>query len=144
MRILYSLKGWSKRDISFKVNFTIFNSTPSVHNAHHRISTARKIKGGGRHFFHRIEPNWPMPYSTVPVPRQAVSPIAVHTYMHEYNAETQNVAGKGSILLWRRFTLPIFLLFIYMVQYKCIFIVSIFRYQCRFCLGPYFLKTYWF
>ena len=30
-----------------------------------RISTARKVKGGGRRFFHQIEPNWPLPYSNI-------------------------------------------------------------------------------
>ena len=35
----------------------------------HRESTARREKGRGRHFFHQIEPNWPLPFSTVPVQR---------------------------------------------------------------------------
>ena len=32
-------------------------------------NTARWEKGGGRHFFHQVEPNWPLPYSTVQVPQ---------------------------------------------------------------------------
>ena len=32
----------------------------------HRISTERKEKRW-RYFFHQIDPNWPLPYSTVPV-----------------------------------------------------------------------------
>ena len=51
----------------------------------HRISTARKEKDWGRHFFHQIEPNWPLPY-TVPCQYHgwgmpgllAGSPIAVY------------------------------------------------------------------
>ena len=35
----------------------------------HRIITARKEKGWRWHFFHQIEPNWPLPYSIMPVPR---------------------------------------------------------------------------
>ena len=35
----------------------------------HRISTSRKEKVGERPFFHQDDPNWPLPYSTVPVPR---------------------------------------------------------------------------
>ena len=74
-----------------------------------RISTARKVKGWGRHFFHQIEPNWPLPYSTMPVPqlRDAKAGGLGHLlqYFREYNAKTQNRAGKGSILMWRRFTL---------------------------------------
>ena len=35
----------------------------------HKISTARKEQVGGRHFFPQIEPNWPLRYSTMPVPQ---------------------------------------------------------------------------
>ena len=35
----------------------------------HRVSTAREEKGWGQCFFRQIEPIWPLPYSTVPVPR---------------------------------------------------------------------------
>ena len=60
-----------------------FIGTPSV--GCHRISKAIKVKGGGRrrHFFHQIEPNWPLPYSTGQYHswgmsgRRAGSPIAV-------------------------------------------------------------------
>ena len=34
----------------------------------HRESTTRELKGRGRHFFTQIDPNWPLPYSAVPVP----------------------------------------------------------------------------
>ena len=34
----------------------------------HLVSTHRGVKGVGNHFFSQIEPNWPLPYSTVPVP----------------------------------------------------------------------------
>ena len=48
----------------------------------HRIITARKEKGWRWHFFHQIEPNWPLPYSTVSVSwlrdQRAGSPIAVY------------------------------------------------------------------
>ena len=51
----------------------------------HRIITARKKKSWRQHFFHQIEPNWPLPYSSVPVPlfkgsqtQRAGSPIAVY------------------------------------------------------------------
>ena len=83
----------------------------------HRISAARKEKGWGLHFFHQIEPNWPLPYSTVPVPRlRKARPAGWVTYCSicaSTMSRAQNRAGKGSILLWRQFTLPIFLLFIY-------------------------------
>ena len=75
----------------------------------HKISTARKEQVRGRHFFPQIEPNWPLRYSTVPGCQ--VGGCQILHYMREYNAESPK--GKGSFLLWRRFTLPIFLLFIY-------------------------------
>ena len=37
--------------------FIYASNLPSTH----RINTARKEKGWGRHFFHQIEPNWPLP-----------------------------------------------------------------------------------
>ena len=83
----------------------------------HRIITARKEKGWRRHFFHQIEPNWPLPYSTVPVPRlREARPAGWVTYCSicaSTMLRAQNRTGKGSILLWRRFTFPIFQLFIY-------------------------------
>ena len=68
--------------------------------ARHRISTARKEKGWGPHLFHQIEPNWPLPYSTVPVPRlREARPAGLVTYwgiciMHEYNAEIPKQGRK--------------------------------------------------
>ena len=49
-----------------------------------RVGTAREEKGWGQCFFRQIEPNGPLPYSTVPAPRlrdasqRAGSPIAVY------------------------------------------------------------------
>ena len=63
----------------------------------HRIITARKEKGWRRHFFHQIETNWPLPYSTMacmPVPRlREARPAGLVTYwllqhMHKYNAKS--------------------------------------------------------
>ena len=77
----------------------------------HRISTARKVKAGSRLVFSLIEPKWPLPYCTVPVPllRDArpagwvtFCSICVSTMPRD-----QNRAAKGSIVLWRRLTLPI-------------------------------------
>ena len=85
----------------------------------HRIITARKEKGRRRHLFHQIEPNWPLPYSTVPVPRLREARLSgwvpLLQYMRKYGTMpiAQNRTGNGSIQLWRRFTFPIFLLFIY-------------------------------
>ena len=97
----------------------------------HRISTARKEKGWGRHFFHQIEPIWPLPpYSTVPVPRLREARPAGWvaywgTYMREYNAESPKQGRKRSILLWRRFTVLIFLLFIYAYESSYVFLLSV-------------------
>ena len=38
-------------------------------SAYRRASTAREEKGWGQRFFRQIEPNWPLPYSTMPIPR---------------------------------------------------------------------------
>ena len=62
----------------------------------HRESTAREERGWGLHFFRQIEPNWPLPYSTVPVPwlrdsRRAGWVTYCSTYMREYNPR----AGQG-------------------------------------------------
>ena len=82
----------------------------------HRISTARKETGWGRHFFYQIEPNWPM-LSTVPVTRLWEARPAGWVNNCSICASTMprapNRAGKGSIILWRRFTFHIFILFIY-------------------------------
>ena len=81
------------------------------------VSTSRKVKGWGRHYFHQMEPNWPMLYSTMPVPPLRDARLGCWVIYCSICASTmpraQNGAGKGSILLWRPFTFPIFLLFIY-------------------------------
>ena len=47
----------------------IIEHTVSVCTSH-RVSTAREEKRvGGQRFFCQIEPNWPLPHSTVPVPQ---------------------------------------------------------------------------
>ena len=83
----------------------------------HRIITARKEKAWRRHFFHQIEPNWPLPHSTVPVPQMRdARPASWVTYCSICTSTmpwAQNRTGKDSILMWRRFTFPIFLIFIY-------------------------------
>ena len=95
---------------------TVYIVQCSLYNTH-RISTARKEKGWGRLFFPQIKPNWPLPYSTVPVPQlRDARPAGWVTYCSicaSTMPRAQNRAGKGSILMWRRFTFPIFLLFIY-------------------------------
>ena len=52
----------------------------------------------------QIEPNWPLPYSTVPVSllrdaigRQAGSPVSIFVQVHTMPM-AQNRTGKGSIL----------------------------------------------
>ena len=83
----------------------------------HGISTARKEKAGSGLVFSLIEPNWPLPCSTVPVPRLRDARLAGWVTYCSICASTmpraQNRAGKGSILVWRRLTFPIFLLFIH-------------------------------
>ena len=81
----------------------------------HRIITARKEKAWRRPFFHQIEPNWPLPHSTVPVPQMRdARPASWVTYCSICAMPwAQNRTGKDSILMWRRFTFPIFLIFIY-------------------------------
>ena len=83
----------------------------------HRIITARKEKAWRRHFFHQIDPNWPLPHSTVPVPQMRdARPASWVTYCSICTSTmpwAQNRTGKDSILMWRRFTFPIFLIFIY-------------------------------
>ena len=72
----------------------------------------------------QIEPNWPLPYSTVPVPWLRHARQAGWATYCSICASTlpraQNRAGKGSIILWRRFTFPLFLLFIYDYPGQCI------------------------
>ena len=87
---------------------------------HHRVSTAREEKGWGRCFFCQIAPNWPLPYSTVPVPwlRDArLCRLLLYSICANTMPRVQNRAGKGSSLLQRRFTFPIFLLFFYVLQH---------------------------
>ena len=60
-------------------------------------------RGGGWCFFTQIEPNWPLPYSTVPVQwLRDARPTGWVTYcsicMRETMPRAQNRAGKGSIL----------------------------------------------
>ena len=88
----------------------------------HRISTARKVKAGSRLVFSLIEPKWPLPYCTVPVPLLSVEGCRaiglghLLQYMREYNAErpkqgskrfncivkTINIADLGIIYLWKK------------------------------------------
>ena len=79
----------------------------------HRVSTPRGEKGGGRRFFSQIEPNWPLPYSTVPLPLlRDAKPAGWVTYCSicvSTMLTAQNRAAKCSILLQRRFALPILL-----------------------------------
>ena len=60
-------------------------------------------RGGGRCFFTQIEPNWPLPYSTVPVPwLKDARPAGWVTYCSicpRTMARAKNRADKGSILL---------------------------------------------
>ena len=79
--------------------------------------TSREEMGGRWGFFTQIEPNWTLPYSTVPEPLlRDARPAGWVTY-YSICASTmpraQNSAGIGSILLWRRLALAILLLFIY-------------------------------
>ena len=88
----------------------------------HRVSTPRGEKGGGRRFFSQIEPNWPLPYSTVPLPLlRDAKPAGWVTYCSicvSTMLTAQNRAAKCSILLQRRFALPIllYLFFLSMVR----------------------------
>ena len=60
------------------------------YTADHRISIQQEGKrGGGRFFFTRIEPNWPLPYSRDAVPACSMP-------------RAQNRRAEGAILLWRR------------------------------------------
>ena len=83
----------------------------------HRISTARKEMAGCRLVFSLIESNWPLPYSTVPVPLLRDARMAGWVSCLSICASTmpraQDKAAKGSIILWRRLTLPIWVYFIY-------------------------------
>ena len=85
----------------------------------HRISTSRKEKAGSRLVFSLIEPNWPLPYSTLPVPGlRDARPAGWVTYciicastMEEpkteqqrfkYIVKTSNISDLGIIYLWTR------------------------------------------
>ena len=57
----------------------------------HRISTARMEMAGSRLVFSLIEPNWPLPYSTVPVLGLRDARPA---YMRKYNAESPKQGSK--------------------------------------------------
>ena len=74
-------------------------------------------RGGGWCFFTQIEPNWPLPYSTMPVPLwRDARPAGWVTYCSicaSTMLRAQNRAGIGSILLWRRLALAILFLFIH-------------------------------
>ena len=91
---------------------------------YHRISTARKEKGWGRLFFPQIEPIWPLPYSTVPVPQlrdvrpagwvTLDSPIAVYAELwakpiltilgglQKYETKLNSKFLSLVIVLWRK------------------------------------------
>ena len=77
----------------------------------HRISTARKVKAGSRLVFSLIEPKWPLPYCTVPVPllrdARPAGGVTFCSICVSTMPRDQNRAAKGSIVLWRRLTLPI-------------------------------------
>ena len=89
----------------------------TLYSVHQRVCTSREEMGGGCGFFTQIEPNWPLPYSKVPVPLLGdARPAGWVTYCSicaSTMPRAQNRAGKGSILLWRRLALAILLLFIY-------------------------------
>ena len=66
-------------------------------------NTARWEKGGGRHFFHQVEPNWPLPHSTVQVPQLRDARQAGWVTFCSICASTmprvQNRTAKGSTLM---------------------------------------------
>ena len=66
-------------------------------------NTARWEKEGGRHFFHQVEPNWPLPYSTVQVPQLRDARQAGWVTFCSICASTmpraQNRTAKGSTLM---------------------------------------------
>ena len=68
-----------------------------------KINNARSEKAGSRLAFSQIEPNRPLPYSTVPVPwLRDARPAGWVTYCSicaSTMPRAQNRAGKGSILL---------------------------------------------
>ena len=57
------------------INMQIYSDTleavaqPETVSVSQRVSTPRGEKVGGRRFFCQIKPNWPLPYSIVPLPR---------------------------------------------------------------------------
>ena len=96
-----------------------------THGKNHRISAARKKKGDSSSLkLNLTDPCYTL-YSIVPVPRMRYARLAGWVNCFNICTSTmprkkikkmlraQNRVGKGSIILWRRFTFPIFLLFIY-------------------------------
>ena len=77
---------------------------------------------GSRLVFSLIEPNWPLPNSTVPVLGLSDARLASWVTYCSICASTmpraQNRAAKGSIILWRRLALPIWVYNLSMPQMK--------------------------
>ena len=75
-----------------------------VHGPYSRIRTARKVMGWSWHFFHQIGPNWPLPYSIMPVPRlRDARPAGWAPFCSTCPStmpRAQNRAGKGSITVY--------------------------------------------
>ena len=99
--------------------------------------TSREEMWGGWCFFNQIEPNWPLPYSTVPVPLLRDARPAGWVNYCSICASTmpraQNRAEKGSILLWRRLALAILLLFIYAANQSSLICYSQNIQNCLLC-----------
>ena len=70
-------------------------------DSNQRVNTSRGEKGGGQCFF-QIEPNWPLPYSTVPVPRlrdaRPAGWVTSFSICVSTKLRAQNRTAKGSIL----------------------------------------------
>ena len=97
----------------------------TAHSVQHRISTTRMEMAGSRLVFSLIEPNWPLPYSTVPVlglrDARPAGWVTFFSICASTMPRAQNRAAKGSIILWRRLTLPIWvynLSMVYNVQLR--------------------------
>ena len=106
---LYSMADWSVTFVKCLWIRPLFSISPGAHRpqfvswwtSKEYVHLKGKRGGGGR-FFTQIEPNWPLPYSTVSVPwlRDArAAGWVTYCSMREYNAESQKRADKGSILL---------------------------------------------
>ena len=98
---------------------TVYSQDPPYFYPKEYVCTSREEMRGGWGVFTQIEPNWPLPYSTVPVPRfRDARPAGWVTYCSICAStlpRAQNRAEKGSILLWRQLALAILLLFIYVL-----------------------------